>query len=1141
MKVEKEHRQAEKRLRENQKFLEAVFKSIQDGMSVLSPDLTILGVNGVMKKWYKKNLPLEGKKCYECYHDRTKPCDPCPSLRCMKSGKTEMDVVPGLPGSPVKWIELFSYPVKDPDTGAVTSVVEFVRDITSRKEAENALKESEERYRSSIDLAPYGIVVHDKSGKFLIFNSQMEKITGYTHEELPGLDIWFEKIYPDNKYRNAVIREHKKIVLGEAIRTREAVITRKDGQKRTCRFVSRFLESTDLRMVFVEDITEQKRMEEELKESEERFRSLFENAVLGIYRTTPDGRILLANPALVKMLGYSSFEELQQRNLEKDGFHPDYPRSQFKQELEKKGTIIGMESVWTRADGGRVYLSESARAVRDSSGKVLYYEGTVEDITERKLAEQAMQESEERFRTAFNSSIIGKVITKLDGYFQMVNDSFCRMLGYTKEEMLTKSIADITHPEDIEASKVNVERLIEGKIKGDTFTMEKRYIRKDGSILTGMVYVSLIKDSDGKPLYTIAEVEDITERKQAEEALRESEEKYRNLVEQSPDGIFRMDFEGRFLSVNRTICRKLGYTKEELLKMNLWDIVPESYRKQFVERISSILNDKSLNTPVEYEVISKTGEKLFVEIRSTPIVKEGKVIGFEGIARDITERKKAREELKESEEKYRAIVEQSHDAIYIYRDDKFLFVNDTVCEVTGYSKKELYSLNVWKLIHPGDRERVMEIGKRRARGEKVPARYEARVLTKNGDVRDCEFSVNAIFYRGEYAVLGAVRDITERRKIEKIRTVIYKISEAAIFVENLDDLFSSIHSIVGDLMSVENFYIALYDAESNRVSFPYFVDEYDKKPAPQKPGKGLTEYVLRTGQPLLATPEVLEELVRKGKVKLRGTPFIDWLGVPLKTKDRTIGMLAVQSYSRNVRFGEEEKNILAFVSNQIALAIERKQAEEQIQKDLEERNILLKEIHHRVKNNLQVIKSLLSLQSAYVKDKDDLEMFRESQNRIQSMALVHEKLYRSPDLARIEFGKYIEDISRALYRSYGVDPSKIKLNVKVEDIRIGIDLAVPYGLIINELVSNSLKYAFPQSWKGKGKIDIIICSTEKGEIELTVRDNGIGFPKELDFRKTESLGLRLVHILAEEQLGGEIKLDRTRGTKFQIKFKRQEM
>ncbi len=217
---------------------------------------------------------------------------------------------------------------------------------------------------------------------------------------------------------------------------------------------------------------------------------------------------------------------------------------------------------------------------------------------------------------------------------------------------------------------------------------------------------------------------------------------------------------------------------------------------------------------------------------------------------------------------------------------------------------------------------------------------------------------------------------------------------------------------------------------------------------------------------------------------------------------------------------------------------ERKLAEEKIKASLKEKEVLLGEIHHRVKNNMQVIISLLRLQAASVKDKKYSDLLKESQNRIQSMALIHEKLYRSEDFARVDFDGYVKGLARELFRSYGVDQSKIALKTEVVGVLLGLDNAIPCALIMNELVSNSLKYAFPE--ERKGEIEIAIHSTNGQDVELRVGDNGIGLPADLDFRNTESLGLHLVTILAEDQLGGNIELDRTGGTEFHIRFKKTE-
>jgi PAS domain S-box-containing protein len=219
----------------------------------------------------------------------------------------------------------------------------------------------------------------------------------------------------------------------------------------------------------------------------------------------------------------------------------------------------------------------------------------------------------------------------------------------------------------------------------------------------------------------------------------------------------------------------------------------------------------------------------------------------------------------------------------------------------------------------------------------------------------------------------------------------------------------------------------------------------------------------------------------------------------------------------------------------IALArdiTERKEANQQIEKDLKEKEILIKEIHHRVKNNLIVMSSLLNLQADYVKDKESYEMFMESKNRAKSMALIHERLYQSTDLREIDFGEYIRSLSMDLYRTYVSNPELIKLNMELEPVNVDINTAIPVGLMINELVTNAFKYAFPQNMGGK--VNIRFHSKDENLI-LEVSDDGIGFPKDIDFKSTESLGLKLVNVLTS-QIDGEIKMKVNNGTHFKIIF-----
>jgi PAS domain S-box-containing protein len=214
-------------------------------------------------------------------------------------------------------------------------------------------------------------------------------------------------------------------------------------------------------------------------------------------------------------------------------------------------------------------------------------------------------------------------------------------------------------------------------------------------------------------------------------------------------------------------------------------------------------------------------------------------------------------------------------------------------------------------------------------------------------------------------------------------------------------------------------------------------------------------------------------------------------------------------------------------------ASERKQAENKLRETLAEKEMLLREVHHRVKNNLQVVSSLLNLQARATGDEELARAFEESQNRVQSMALIHEQLYESHNLSDVDFPEYIRQLASKLFRSYQVRTDRVRLETEISDVRIGVDLAVPCGLILNELISNSLKYAFP-----KGREGVIYVSVERmhdGSAVLTVSDDGVGLPSEIGFWNTKTLGLRLVRSLVR-QLDGEIDIAGPPGAQFRIRF-----
>ncbi len=273
--------------------------------------------------------------------------------------------------------------------------------------------------------------------------------------------------------------------------------------------------------------------------------------------------------------------------------------------------------------------------------------------------------------------------------------------------------------------------------------------------------------------------------------------------------------------------------------------------------------------------------------------------------------------------------------------------------------------------------------------------------------------------------------------------------------------------------------------------------------------------------------ENIHQMMELFREAMRGNPVpMDLVELELNTKngDKIFAEVSTRFIWRN---GEIE-GILSILRD----VTERKKADEKIKASLKEKEVLLREIHHRVKNNLQVISSLLSLQSAYINDSQLKEMLKEIKNRIRSMALIHEKLYQSEALAETNFEEYIRSLAHGLVRSYAISTGAVTLTVDVGDVSLSINTAIPCGLIINELVSNSLKHAFPD---GKGEIRIALYPVNDS-IELDISDNGVGIPEDIDFKTTETLGLRLVTILVEDQLDGEITLIRNKGTEFRIRF-----
>ena len=380
----------------------------------------------------------------------------------------------------------------------------------------------------------------------------------------------------------------------------------------------------------------------------------------------------------------------------------------------------------------------------------------------------------------------------------------------------------------------------------------------------------------------------------------------------------------------------------------------------------------------------------------------------------------------------------------------------------------------------------------------------------------------------EGAVL-LINDITERKQAENIQKTLYNISDALNKVDDLHELFIKIREYSENVIDTTNFYVALYDEKTDVISLPFDVDEKDNFvtfPA----GKTLTSLVIKTGKPLYADRKLQNKLTKQGKIEIIGAQSVIWLGVPLKVENKVIGVIAVQSYDDPNLYSEKDIDILTFISEEIALAIKHKQADEQIRRDLKEKEILLSEIHHRVKNNLQVISGLLLLQQGEIKTKEDIAKgFAASQDRIQAMAKAYELLLGSEYISEVNMGKYIESLATQLQYNYD-NHNKVNISYSLDELTICIEILDRLGLILNEIITNAIKYAF--EGREKGEIHIELKDTQK-HFKIKISDDGIGIPKDVKIHEPATLGLSIVDMLTQ-QLQGTLKLDRENGTSFTL-------
>jgi PAS domain S-box-containing protein len=546
------------------------------------------------------------------------------------------------------------------------------------------------------------------------------------------------------------------------------------------------------------DITERKKTEELLNKNQDQLEAIILNAPIGIATSDSNKCFLSANEVFCTIVGFSE-DELRSLTF-KDITHPEDSKESIARIEELSSGCISFfsqEKRYIRKDGKVINGKVTVSAIRDKEGKPTLFIAELEDITERKQVEKALAESEAKFRRAFATAPDGFYVSTLkEGKLVEINERFMEIFGYTRQEIIGKTSQQLglwVNPSDRE------KMLTQLKSEGEVRNLEVQLIRKNGQVFPAQFSVSFLQAHE-QPLL-VGVIRDVSSYKQAEEALKESEARYRSLADSLPEVIFEADRDGKLTYANQSAFVVFGYSKEDFAKgLCVFDLMEQNDREKAKENFKKALSNKMIDDD-EYTCVRKDGGTFPTIIVSKPIVVENQTAGLRGLVIDMTQRKKNEEALLASEEKYRVTFESTGTAVAIIEEDTtFSLVNNECEKLTGYSKEELEGKKSWtEFVVKEDLDRMKEKHRLRRIDEKAaPMRYEFRFVDRYGEIKNILLTIAMI--PGTKKSVASLLDITERKKAEEdlqnseesLRSLIDSIDDL-VFVLDLKGIFKRYH------------------------------------------------------------------------------------------------------------------------------------------------------------------------------------------------------------------------------------------------------------------------------------------------------------------------------------------------------------
>ncbi len=541
----------------------------------------------------------------------------------------------------------------------------------------------------------------------------------------------------------------------------------KDKNKTKEQLINELVEARRRVAEFEKLETDRKRAEKALKKREEQYQDLYDHAPDMYFSIKPDGTMTSVNQYGAEYLGYSK-EELIGEPVWKIVHNDNLKRvkKQISEIFSKKLKKSALEFHKVRKDGSTIWVQGRTQLIFDEDGEPKELRVICRDISEREKAEKALRESEKQYRTLQSNIPVGVFRTSADpgGRILSANPALAKMFGYKKPEAMSKvHVGDLyLNPDD---RKMFIKTL---SSSGEISNYEVQLKRKDGTVFWGYLSARAIADEKGEILYFDGVLGDITERKQAKEALRESERRYRSLVETIQEGMCIVDTNENIIFANPWFSNILGYSQEEIIGMNLRELISSEEELQKILQGSAKRKNR-VSSQYETVMRRKDGELRNIRVSATPWINDKKEFqGTIGMVMDITEQKRAAEALRLSEEKYRTLIDNIQDGVFIIQDAEMKFANEAFARMVGYTVEEIIGMDFRELIAPEDSEMVADRYHRRQAGEDIPREYEFCMLHKDRVTRVIvNMNVGVINYRGKIASMGTMKDITERKRVEE--------------------------------------------------------------------------------------------------------------------------------------------------------------------------------------------------------------------------------------------------------------------------------------------------------------------------------------------------------------------------------------